>query len=142
MISHADLYTVHSTSASCCTEITGILINSLSQNSHQNKRKVWHVYNGLIALAGIFPSRQNLSFNQASVRTESSSYGFTCLITRRTFYRAAFISKLFKPSFSSPAHLLLVPGAVGHVHITVAMRVAAFSYHHTVTGKSLPGSHF
>lgn len=133
---------VLSSSASCCTEITGILINSLSQNSHQNKRKVWHVYNGLIALAGIFPTRQNLSFKRASVRTESSSYGFTCLIRGRTFYRAAFISILFKPPFSSPAHLLLVPGAVGHVHITVAACVAASSYHDTVTGESLPGSHF
>lgn len=66
------------------------------------------LYNCLTVLSSIFPIRQNFSFNQASVRTASSIYGFTYLITR-TFYRLALVSTLFKPPFSSPAQLLLVP---------------------------------
>lgn len=67
------------------------------------------------------------------MRTESSTYGFTRLLTGRIFYTPALVTVLLKPGFSSPAHILLVPGTIGHVRITVA---ALLSPHlHTVTGE-------
>ena len=141
MIFHVDLHTVHSCPPLAAALKPEIVINSPSKNSPQNKKKGWYVYNCLTVLSNIFLTRQNFSFPQASVRRESSVYGFMCLITGRTLYRPAFVSILFKPPSSSPAHLLLVPGAVGHVHITKAAGVLASSHHDTGTGRSIPGSH-
>lgn len=80
MIFHANIHTVRSSSG-WFPMIIGILINSISQNLYQQMKKVWNVYNCPTALSDIFLTRQTFSFNQASIRTESSTYGFTCLIT-------------------------------------------------------------
>lgn len=67
-----------------------------------------------------FLAGKSFHFDEASTEAKSFTYNFTLLVTRRTFPRLASGCIHLKP-LSSTTHDVLVPGAVGYIHIILQL---------------------
>lgn len=73
----------------------------------------------------------------STMRTESFAHNFTALSIGLISYRLVSTAKHFKPSSSCTSHILVVLGAIGHIHLEI--QPLAFPITIIILAKSIRG---
>lgn len=85
----------------------------------------------------------SLMTDYSTMRTESFAHNFTAWFIGRISYRLVSRAKHFKPFSSSTSHLLLVLGAIGHIHLEIqplAFHITIITLAKSIRGHSRHGT--